>query len=154
MTNYGQLGDGVFFAHIVSEVGWLLFTIKILSNTMFCLQGTWLAAHSLFFSSQRFLLDRVKLYSTFPNTSATFPWSSFFFFFSLIFTYFFGWAGSLLWHAGTVFSSGTWALSCSIWDLVSWPGIEFGPPPLGEQSLSHWTTRKSQDEILGSAFII
>ena len=28
-------------------------------------------------------------------------------------------------------------LSCSIWDLVPWPGIEPGPPELGARSLSH-----------------
>ena len=33
-------------------------------------------------------------------------------------------------------------LSCSMWDLVPWPGTEPGPPALGAQSLSHWTTRK------------
>ena len=31
--------------------------------------------------------------------------------------------------------------SCSIWDLVLWPGIEPQPPALGGQSLSRWTTR-------------
>ena len=30
--------------------------------------------------------------------------------------------------------------SCSMWDLVPWPGIEPWPPALGVQSLSHWTT--------------
>ena len=33
-------------------------------------------------------------------------------------------------------------LSCSMWDLVPWPGIESRPPALGAQSLSHWTTRE------------
>ena len=33
-------------------------------------------------------------------------------------------------------------LSCSTWDLVSWPGIEPRPSALGVQSLSHWTTRE------------
>ena len=33
-------------------------------------------------------------------------------------------------------------LSCSGWDLVSWSGIEPGPPLWGAWSLSHWTTRK------------
>ena len=36
--------------------------------------------------------------------------------------------------------------SCSMWDLVPWPGIEPGPPALGAWSLSHWTTR----EVLGA----
>ena len=33
-------------------------------------------------------------------------------------------------------------LSCSMRDLVPWPGIEPGPPALGAQSPSHWTTRE------------
>ena len=33
-------------------------------------------------------------------------------------------------------------LSCSMWDLAPWPGIKPGPPALGAQSLSHWTTRE------------
>ena len=32
--------------------------------------------------------------------------------------------------------------SCGMWDLVPRPGIELGPPALGTQSLSHWTSRK------------
>ena len=31
-------------------------------------------------------------------------------------------------------------LSCSMWDLVPWPGIKPGLPALGAWSLSHWTT--------------
>ena len=34
-------------------------------------------------------------------------------------------------------------LSCSIWDLVSWPGIEPEPPDLGTLSLSPCTTREA-----------
>ena len=33
-------------------------------------------------------------------------------------------------------------LSCSMWVLVSQPGIKPGPPALGTRSLSHWTTRE------------
>ena len=32
--------------------------------------------------------------------------------------------------------------SCSMWDLVPWPGIELGPPALGVWSLGHWTIRE------------
>ena len=32
--------------------------------------------------------------------------------------------------------------SCSMWNLVPWPGIEPRPPAWGAQRLSHWTTRK------------
>ena len=34
------------------------------------------------------------------------------------------------------------SLSCSMWDLVPWPGIEPGAPALRVWSLSHWTTRE------------
>ena len=33
-------------------------------------------------------------------------------------------------------------LSCSMWDLVPWPGMELRPPALRVRHLSHWTTRK------------
>ena len=33
-------------------------------------------------------------------------------------------------------------LSCGLWDLVPWSGIKPGPPALGVQNLSHWTTGK------------
>ena len=33
-------------------------------------------------------------------------------------------------------------LSCGMWDLVPWPGIEPRPAALGVQSLSHWTVRE------------
>ena len=33
-------------------------------------------------------------------------------------------------------------LSCSMWDLVLWPGIKREPPALGAWSFSHWTTRE------------
>ena len=33
-------------------------------------------------------------------------------------------------------------LSCDMWGLVPWPGIEPLPPALGALSLSHWTTRE------------
>ena len=41
------------------------------------------------------------------------------------------------------FSCSVWTLSCSFWDLVPWPGFKPKPSALREQSLSHWTTRKS-----------
>ena len=68
----------------------------------------------------------------------------------LIFVYLFGCVGSQLQHTGSeifvvacrVFSCRLGTLSCSMWDLVPWPGIEPGSPALGAQSLSHWTTRE------------
>ena len=41
-----------------------------------------------------------------------------------------------------VLSYGMQTLSCSMWDLVPWPGIESRPPALGLWSFSHWTTRE------------
>ena len=41
-----------------------------------------------------------------------------------------------------IFSCGMRTLTCSMWDLVPWPGIEPGPSALGAWSLSHWTTRE------------
>ena len=40
----------------------------------------------------------------------------------------------------------TCELSYRLWDLVPWPGMagmELGPPELGAQSPSHWTTMRS-----------
>ena len=34
--------------------------------------------------------------------------------------------------------------SCSMWDLVPWPGIELGTPAFGAWSLSHWATREGR----------
>ena len=54
---------------------------------------------------------------------------------------------SSLWHVESldsaygIFSCGMQTLSCTMWDLVPWPGIKSGPPALGAQSLSHWTTK-------------
>ena len=35
-------------------------------------------------------------------------------------------------------------LSCGMWGLVPWPGIEPGSHALGAWSLSHWTIREVQ----------
>ena len=39
-------------------------------------------------------------------------------------------------------------LSCSIWDLVSRPGIEPGPPALAAWGLGHWATRQVPDSYI------
>ena len=38
-----------------------------------------------------------------------------------------------------IFTCSMQSLSCSMWDLVPWPGIEFRPPVLGAWSLSHYS---------------
>lgn len=40
---------------------------------------------------------------------------------------------------------GNRGLICSMWDLVSWPGIKPGTPALRTWSLSHWSTREASD---------
>ena len=42
----------------------------------------------------------------------------------------------------SVASHGIFSLYWAMWDLVPWPGIEPGSPALGDQSLSHWTSRE------------
>ena len=51
-------------------------------------------------------------------------------------------AGSLLWHVGFLVTACELLVAACMWDLVPRPGIEPGPPALGVQSLSHWTTRE------------
>ena len=41
-----------------------------------------------------------------------------------------------------IFIRGLRTLSCSMGDLVPWPGIEPGPPALAAWSLSHWPSRE------------
>ena len=42
-----------------------------------------------------------------------------------------------------MFSCSMQALSCNMWDLVPWPGIEPRLPALGAWRLSHWAIGKS-----------
>ena len=49
----------------------------------------------------------------------------------------------IVYLAASDLSCGMWyPFSCSLWDLVLWPGIEPGPPALQTQSLSHWTIKE------------
>ena len=47
-----------------------------------------------------------------------------------------------------IFSCSRQASSCGLWDLIPQPGIKPGPPAMGTQSLSHWTTREVLDFYL------
>ena len=62
------------------------------------------------------------------------------FFFNVYF-YFFIWPKWVSVVACRICSCSMRALSCCMWDLVPWLGIEPRPPALGVWSLSHWTTR-------------
>ena len=53
----------------------------------------------------------------------------------------FGCFGSWLKHVAPLVC-GMWALSCCMWHLVPWPGIETRSLALGAPSLSHWATRE------------
>ena len=56
--------------------------------------------------------------------------------------YGFGCTGAYLLHAGSLIMAVAHGIfSCSMWDLVPWPGIEPRPPVLGVRRLSHRTTR-------------
>ena len=57
--------------------------------------------------------------------------------------YLFIWLFQVLIVACRIFSCPIRTLSFGLWNLVSWPGIEPGPPTLGAWSLSHWTTGNS-----------
>ena len=59
----------------------------------------------------------------------------------LSFLYLFIWLCRVLVSTCRIFD-GMQNLSCSMWDLAPWPGMEPKPPVLGTQSLSHWTTRE------------
>ena len=63
--------------------------------------------------------------------------------FIYIYFYLFIWLFRVLIVACRIFSCLIWTLRFGLWNLVSWPGIEPGPPALGARSLSHWTTRNS-----------
>lgn len=61
----------------------------------------------------------------------------FLFFFFSIYLFIFIWlCKSLLRHLGSLI------FSCYMWDPVPWPAIEPGPPTLGVQNVTHWTTRE------------
>ena len=50
-------------------------------------------------------------------------------------------------------SCGMQDLSCSMWDPASQPGIEPGPPLLGECSPSHWITREVPLSLFWFSFL-
>ena len=58
------------------------------------------------------------------------------------------WLCQVLVTACGIFSCSMQTLSCGVWDLVPWPGIEPRAPALGAQSLSPWPTR----EVFGGDF--
>ena len=64
------------------------------------------------------------------------------FFFISLFIYLLLWLHQVLVAARVILSCSAEILSCSMWDLVPWPGTEPRPPELGVHSLSHWTTRE------------
>ena len=53
-----------------------------------------------------------------------------------------------VWH---LCSWGKQTLSCVMWDIASWPGIEAGPPALAAWCLRHWTAGRPQGHILKSS---
>ena len=39
-------------------------------------------------------------------------------------------------------------LSCIVWDLVPWPGVQPRPPALGARTVGHWTSREAPCPLL------
>ena len=72
--------------------------------------------------------------------------------------YLFIWLCHVLVVACGICTCGKRTLSCRMWGLVPWLGIEPEPPALGAWSLSHWTTREVPGCVtncsLGSYFLI
>ena len=56
--------------------------------------------------------------------------------------FFFIWLQQVLVAACGIFSCGRKTLSCDMWDLVPWPGIEPRDPAWWARNLSYWTTRE------------
>ena len=69
-------------------------------------------------------------------------------------TYSFIWLCWTLVAACRIFSCGMQTLSCGMWDLVPWSGSEPGPPALGAQSLSNWTTREVPKYFKRNSFFL
>ena len=59
-----------------------------------------------------------------------------------------GCAGSSSRHVGFLAAACKLLVAARMRDLVPRPGIELGPPALGAQSLTHWTTREVPDTLL------
>ena len=55
--------------------------------------------------------------------------------------------GPWLQYAGSFFSCSMKTLSCGMWRLVPWPGIEHGPPALGARVLATGPPGKSLDVL-------
>ena len=116
----------------------LLFLFIIFSICHFV---TALLRYSLYVITQKDLNYILQwLFSIFRRVVQIKP-QSILFYFILIF-YLFIWLHQVLVSALGIFSWIIQALSCCMWDLVLWLGIEPGPPALGVQSFSHRTTRE------------
>ena len=83
---------------------------------------------------QKFLYFLSPFFPSFPLFLSLWDLSLVFLLFFYYYYYLFIWLSWVLISAHGLFS-------CSMWDLVPWPEIEPGPPALGPQNLSHWTTR-------------
>ena len=103
-----------------------------------------------------FLFDRsqsclIFLFSwSFPHCFPKFSSSSFFPFLLFLKNHLFIWLCRVLVTGCRIFDlhCGMRNLSCSTWDLVSWPGIKPGLPALELWNLSHWTTREVPPSLL------
>ena len=53
-----------------------------------------------------------------------------------------GQSNNMFYYFSNIYLFGCTRFSCSMWDLVPWPGIKLGHPALRAWSLSHWATRE------------
>ena len=65
------------------------------------------------------------------------------FYIVIISTFIYYFLNLLIWLCQVLaIAHGIFDLSCGMWDLVPWSGMEPGAPALGELCLKHWTTRE------------
>ena len=122
------------------------------SNNNYQILSHWfsiLPLHVMFSNMYRYYFSSPFPYPGLPTNHAPIPqginFHSFIINPDILFKkYLFIWLCWVLVAAYGTFSCSMQTLSCGMWDLVPWPGIE---PTLGAQCLSHWTTREVNMEM-------
>ena len=119
-------------------LNWLMFKINIPSIMLLQLglpsfiQVTWRIF--FFFLTVHIVINSILLLKHWIKMFSLFYW------FKKIFISLFSWRSLIFIMARGIFSCSMQTLSCDMWNLVPQPRIRLGPPALGVQSLSHWTT--------------
>ena len=144
--------ESIFFDHIgkdeISACGsyWVIDILNFsVSGLVICLEDNVYTWKKTYLTSQYFMCRLSDMgrccFSVRLNIT--------FFFFLNIYLF---WLCRVLVVAHGIFVVACLVAAC-VWDLVPWPGVEPGPPALGAQSVTHWTTREvPQYNILNRAF--